>query len=290
SDHSPDEDKPELLVNMYLSNYFSSRLFRDPGFFSYVLKEIENNKELIKNVVQYTKQVIENYDGNTEDIFPVFSRDFSKSENDFDEKDILSDKFFSENQLELISQVPELEFLKKRFQLSLEGNNSVEMRAVALLLFNFFEPNLPIDRLLIPISPYKGSSNTNYWITTTNKFLFEKIENKTLYIGVFPQNFSILRLLPIILNSKFQEEIKSILTRQDILSEKILSDEIMVYSYVTNAILLCCVIWFDKLSKEEKVEVLNSYYYFQLEKEKLETVINEIGSRNLYGIAHSLFK
>lgn len=256
---------------------------------SFVIKEIEENEGLVTKVIKYIKKILQNNETDFDDIFHSSSIDDTQNE-DFQTDDLISDKLFRKEHLELISKIPELDYLKERLQKSLDERDYIEMRSVSLILFTFFKPSLSFDRLLMPMSPYKGHYNTNYWSVSANKILYEKIKNIALYESAQIYNFGILQLLPIIINFDFHNKITSLLLKEGILKKNQSENERKEDSIRINTILISCMIWFENLKEEKQIEILNSYHNFTIEEEKLNESIDDLGSKNLSDISEILLK
>ena len=274
---SSEEEKKELYHYVVLKNLFLLRRCRDPGFYTFVLNQVNTNENIKETVKKYVSKLITSNSNLEQDMFGEF----------IVEKDVpLLDKQI-ENPITWPHSSPikklsnfgvvnenSLHYYSKRLEYAREKGNEDEVLAISQLINDYKSGDFWGHLIFSEDKLYGEQIDSHRWLYSQNKYILENIKFSTHYFS--PQPFIIQHLIPLVIHdSIFVKDFLRIIDDKTGSEEQSMLNSLLNFNkFVNDAFSVASLIWFNKKSENDKIDILNKEYSFEI----TEKILEEYGS------------
>jgi len=275
----------ELVKNYSLNLHFINRMKRDPGFKQYLIKEIENDDEVIVKLNNYIDVIERKYIGNSfNSLFNLDKFDAGSTNIELDKNLAYDFGTYKQKGAKDHKEI-KIEFLKRRLQIAELEKKYDEKIAVESLLseiengfigcYDLFQKNNFYQKKLTRTHNLLNSKGTRYIVENLSSFdiYLERNDSTTLNFIPEPESkliHSILQTHPV----KPQLEKKSI-------------DRYA--KFALNCLDICFVLWFESKNENQKLSILNCDYEFSLTDPDITRFVNLHGKQELVNLTTALY-
>jgi len=276
-------EESEFYIRKYMLNlHFMNRFDRDPGFKQYLIDEVENNFEIVQKAGNY----IESKKNTFEDLF-----NFKKTENDENnlhnlkiDEDLnyykyklekLKNNKKTERNDEIIaikSIISEKEKREiNRYDL-FQKNSILEKKHQKLHYFNSIGVKYTAENLIAldVLFHHKKSTDLNFLPEPGKKFIENALSHYSKKVNFPFTIFDRHSNVPIDNPNKM----------------KVDND----FKFIWNFLKICSVLWFENKSEEQKIDILNGSYKFEITDSYIDNFVKFYGKNSLINISEVLYR
>ncbi len=270
---STEEEKKKLYQYVVLKNLFLLRRSKDPGFYTFVLNQVNKNEKIKESVKQYVSKLVTSNSNIDQDIFGDFI--IEKNEPLLD-KQIENPTTWpyssSMKKLGNFSDVNEnsLYYFSKRLEYAREQGNDDEALAISQLINDFKSGDFWGHLIFSEDKLYGEQIDSHRWQHSQNQYILENIKFSTHYF--FSQPFALQYLIPLVVyDSAFVKELLIIMGEKTGKEEPSMLNRFLNFNkFINDAFSVASLIWFNKNSEKDKIDILNQEYSFEITEKMLE--------------------
>ena len=264
---STEEEQKELYHHVVLKNLFLLRRCQDPGFYTFVLNQVNMNEKIKETVKKYVSKLITSNSNLEQDMFGKF----------IVEKDVpLLDKQI-ENPITLpisslikklsnFNDVNEnsLYYYSKRLEYAREQGNDDEALVISQLINDYKSGDFFGHLIFSEDKLYGDQINSHRWLYSQNQYILEKIKFSAHYS--FSQPFSLQHLIPLVVHdSIFVKDLIEIIDGKTGSEEQYMLNNLLNFNkFINDAFSVASLIWFNNYSENDKIDILNKEYSFDI--------------------------
>jgi hypothetical protein len=283
---TPDDEKNKINRRLILNNFFLIRRSRDPGFFLHVMENIGKDTDLQKLVKKYISSLFPN---------PINHEFFSKNVEKRKSHETLVYK--DNNPIEQNNK--SINYFLRRFQDADERGDDNEALVIKQLVNDYKTGRYFGHQLFNTPSIYKDVTTAHKWMYSIKNYCIENIKFFEIYqIGELyesagkapPFESQLFNLI----SSKetFVTSLLNILNDLGDSPNLSFTDFIFEHhTFIKHSIFIAMVLWFERKTENEKIEILNKQYPFSIKNDMLEpyskfgndgyTILNNIAAELL---------
>lgn len=290
-----DEEKKKLYHYVVLKNLFLLRRCHDPGFYTFVLNQVNTDEKIKTSVKQYVSKLVTANSNINQDIFGEFIVEKNKPLLDKQIKNPTTwpysshvkkmDNFIDVNKNSLYYLSKELDYARE------QGNDD---KSIAILqLINDYESGDFWGHLIFSEDKLYGEQiDSHRWKHYQNQYILENIKFGTHYF--YSRPFSLRNLIPIVnYNPTFVKELLIIMGEKIDAEERPMLNSFLDFNqFINDAFSVASLIWFNKNSEKDKIDILNKEYSFDITEKILDeydSAMHEYGMIKEEGDNTSLF-
>jgi len=298
---STEEEKKELYHHVVLKNLFLLRRCHDPGFYTFVLNQVNTNEKIKESVKQYVTRLVTSNSNIEQDIFGEFI--VEKSEPLLD-KQIENPATWQHSSLKKkidnfrIVNENSLYYYSKRLELARKQGNDDEALAISQLINDYKSGNFFGHQIFSEDKLYGEQIDSQRWLYSQNQYILENIKFGAHYLSQ-PLNLQYLTQLGVG-NSAFIKELLIIMGGKTENEEQSRLNGLLNFNkFINDAFSVASLIWFNNNREKDKIAILNKEYPFEITEkmlEEYESAIYEYGfirdggdSQTLFIFANDLF-
>lgn len=290
---STEVEKKELYHYILLKNLFLLRRSKDPGFYTFVHNQVNNNNEIKKSVKKYVSKLLHSNSTIDQDIFGEFL--VEKSEPLLDKKIENPNTWPFSSPMKKLSNFNEinensLDYFSKRLEYAREQGNDDEALVISQLINDFKSGNFWGHYIFSEDKLYSEQIDSNRWLYSQSQYILENIKFSPHYLD-FP-SFALKHLL-VVHDSVFVNELLKIMGEKTGKENcSILNSLLNFNKFINDAFSIASLTWFNKHSEKDKINILNKEYLFEITEkmlEEYELAMHEYGLIRDREDSHSLF-
>lgn len=298
---STEEEKKELYHYVVLKNLFLLRRCHDPGFYAFVLNQVNTNEKIKESVKQYVSKLVTSNSNTEQNIFGESIVEKSEPLLDKQIENPATWPFSSlKKKLDNFMNVNEnsLYYYSKRLELARKQGNDDEVLVISQLINDYKSGNFFGHQIFSEDKLYGEQINSQRWLYSQNQYILENIKFGAHY---FSQPFNLQYLVQLVVhNSAFENELLTIIGEKTGNKEQLMLNSLLKFNkFINDAFSVASLIWFNTKSEKDKIAILNKEYPFEITEkmlEEYESAIHEYGfirdggdSQTLFIFANDLF-
>ena len=270
---STEEEKKELYHHVVLKNLFLLRRYHDPGFYTFVLNQVNTNEKIKETIKKYVSKLITSNSNLEQDMFGEFI--------------VEKDEPLLEKQIENPTTWPHLSLIKKlrnfkdvnenslyyyskRLEFAREQGNDDEALVISQLIKDYKSGDFLGHLIFSEDKLYGDQIDSHRWLYSQNQYILEKIKFSAHYSSSQP--FSLQHLIPLVVHdSIFVKDLIGIIDGKTGSEEQYMLNSLLNFNkFINDAFSVASLIWFNNYSENDKIDILNKEYSFDITDKILE--------------------
>lgn len=300
---STEEEKKKLYHYVVLKNLFLLRRCHDPGFYAFVLNQINTSEKIKESVKQYVSKLITSNSNIEQDFFGEFI--VEKGEPLLD-KQIENPATWQHSSLikkldnfRIVNE-NSLYYYSKRLERARKQGNDDEALVISQLINDYKSGNFCGHQIFSEDKVYGEQIDSQRWLYSQSQYILENIKFSSHYSLSLPFDLQYLVQL-VVHNSAFEKELLTIMgEKTGNEKQSVLNNLLNFNKFMNDAFSVASLIWFNNKSEKDKIAILNKEYPFEITEkmlEEYESAIHEYGltrdgkdNHSLYVFAIVLYK
>lgn len=280
---STEEEKKELYRSFLLQNLFLIRRSSDPGLYTFVLNQINENIKIKSIVKKYVYKQFTSSSTLDNDLFGTFAVEQNETLLDDEIENPVTWHFSSatkkaKNFKEVNSN--SLHYLSKRYEYAIKKGKDDEALVISQHIKDYESGGFFGYQIFSEDKLYGEQINSNRWLSSQNQYILENIKFVSHYYNSKPLSLYYLNQFSV-QNVAFVKDLLRIMGEMTGIEEKIIFDDFLNYNkFINDAFSVASLVWFNTHNQEEKIDILNKEYTFEITEKMLmeyESAMHEYG-------------
>ena len=280
---STEEEKKELYRSFLLQNLFLIRRSSDPGLYAFTLNQINENIKIKSTVKKYVYKQFTSSSTLDSDLFGSFAVEQNETLLDDEIENPVTWHFSSatkkRNNFKDVNN-NSLNYLSKRLEYANKKGNDDEALVISQCIKDHESGGFFGYQIFSEDKLYREQINSHRWLYSQNQYILENIKFVSHYYNSKPFNFHYLNQFNV-QNVVFVKDLLRIMGEMTGKEEKTILDDVLNYNkFINDVFSIASLVWFNTHNQEEKVDILNKEYPFEITEKMLveyESAMHEYG-------------
>ena len=270
---STEVEKKELYQYKVLENLFLLRRSKDPGFYTFVHNQVNNNEKIKETVKNYVSKLLNSNSSIDQDIFGEYI--VENSEPLLDKQIENPNTWPYSSPMKILSNFIDvnknsLHYFSKRLEYAREQGNDDEALVISQLINDFESGDFRGHYIFSEDKLYGEQIDSQRWLYSQNQYILENIKFSTHYF--FSQPFVLKHLNSLVVHDLvFVKELLKIMGEKTGKENRSMLNSLLNFNkFINDAFSVASLIWFNKKSEKDKIDILNKEYTFEITEKMLE--------------------
>ncbi len=280
---STEEEKKELYRSFLLQNLFLIRRSSDPGLYTFVLNQINENVNIKLIVKKYVYKLFTSSSTLDCDMFGTFADENNETLFDNEIENPVTWHFSSTTKkMNNFTEVHDnsLYYLSKRLEYAIDKGKDDEALVISQHIKDYKSGGFFGYQIFSEDKLYGEQINSHRWLYSQNQYVLENIKFVSHYYNSKPLGLQYLSQFSV-QNVSFVKDLLRTMEEMTGKEEKTMFDDLLNYNkFINDVFSVASLVWFNMHNQEDKIDILNKEYPFEITEKMLaeyESAMHEYG-------------